>query len=44
MDDYDEVAMSDIVEKDINIGSYVEYSLSSAVPREKNTEKYQFSH
>ena len=28
VDDYDEVLMSDIVEKDIGIGSYVEYTLS----------------
>ena len=28
VDDYDEVLVSDIVEKDIDIGSYVAYTLS----------------
>ena len=44
VDEYDEVALADITTEDINIGKYVEYTLSSDVSHHEQSQKNPFSH
>ena len=44
VDDYDEVNISDIVTTDLDIGKYVEYTLSNDAISHADTVKNRFSH